>query len=54
MHQLGFQGADQTIFVRSIALGSPDDDRLLRPPGNHLRLRRMSATIDSVKQWILG
>ncbi|KAN0102362.1 hypothetical protein V8E52_012022 [Russula decolorans] len=53
LHPTGIEGADQTIFVRSIALRSPEsffDERSFMPSVKHLKTKRISATIRSIKR----
>jgi len=57
LHPTGIEGADQTIFVRSIALRSPEsffDERSFMPSVKHLKTKRISATIRSVIRRLCG
>ena len=49
---MGIEGAIQTIFVRSIAVGSPE--RYLRPRPVEQKTQRIRATIRSVKRRFCG
>ncbi|KAN0120919.1 hypothetical protein V8E52_004188, partial [Russula decolorans] len=52
-HPTGIEGADQTIFVRSIALRPPKsllDGPIFRPSVTHSTAERVGATVGSVKR----